>query len=211
LFSLLQPVLLRLHLPTNVDRPGQLALSIGEEIVLYPLLISLPALVVAFGSDSLLGLLAILVGPHCIGLDSLPILDAFLALIQHHTVQLFTPSRVEGRPEVIFNKRREASAEEVIENTMGPDWRDRPKDYVVVVLTLELGRQCVVGLINLHKLLGSLWVVGVGLWMVFQSQLPIGFFDIIKGSLFGDSECGVVGVERVRVVFVEELLLRLVR
>lgn len=138
--SLLQLVLLRLDPATIVDGPGHLPLPTREQIVLNPLLISLSALVSAFSSDCLLGLLAVLIGPYSIGLDSLSVLNALFVLIQHHPVELFTPFRVERRPEVIFNKGREASAEEVIENIMGSDWCDGPEDYVIVVLAPELRR-----------------------------------------------------------------------
>lgn len=93
---------------------------------------------------------------------------------------------------------------------MSSDGDHSSKYNVVIVLPLELVTDGIVSSIHLNKFIVSLFIAWVGLWMILQGKLPISLFDLIKGSFAADSQNLVGIVERVGIMFVEELLFILV-
>ena len=61
--------------------------------------------------------------------------------------------------------------------------------------------------IYLHEFFVSLFTAWIGLGMILEDKLPVGFFDVIEGGLAADSKDFVGVVQRIGEMLIEKLLL----
>jgi hypothetical protein len=205
--SLLKFELVGSDLAVVVDGLGHLALAVREQVVLSGLLGLLPILHRLLGRHRLPRLLSVPAGVNGRGLDGLSLLEALLLpLIQHQVVEVFHPFAVIEWSEVILEAAPSGS-EEIVEDGVGSDRLELPKDPSVIVLSLVFVTDGVVGLIDLHKLLVGFFIVRVRFGVVLQGKFPVSILDLFKGGILGDAQNFVGIVQRVGVVLLKEFLL----
>ncbi len=62
-----------------------------------------------------------------------------------------------------------------------------------------------ISLINLNKLSGSFFVVGICFWMIFKSKFSVGIDDFLHGSIFSDTKDFIIVFLFAREMSFEEL------
>jgi len=117
-----------------------------------------------------------------------------------------------------MEKRLEASifpilepiAEEIIEDAVSSHWHHLSEDETVVILSFHLIGKGVKGFIDSNKFSMSSFVIRVVLGVIFKGKFSVGCFDLFQSCSFWNTQSVIVGVQRIRVVFVEEFLFFLI-
>jgi hypothetical protein len=76
-------------------------------------------------------------------------------------------------------------SEEIFEDIMGLEWGDFSEDNVVIVFLSELIGKSIVGLVHLHELLMSSFIIRIIFGVILDGKLPVGILDVIQSGSCG--------------------------
>jgi hypothetical protein len=164
--------------------------TIGVQVLLGLHLFDSSILNLLVSLHCLLGLSVSILSIYNLLLGAFSILNFFPLTVAEKGVNASIPSFRKQWLEklVLIGKHRKSISEEIFEDVVGSQWLDGSEKPVIICLPLGLIANGIIGLIDLDEFILCLLIFWITLWMIFQSHLSIGLFDLIHRGIIGNSK-----------------------